>query len=524
MSLASNPWPSFEQEEQGTRTSKRNEMISNTQLKQQQPPPRYRPNPLHMPRSTSHDTGSWSNNGQSQQRQNQPTVGVVQPMNAAVVRTQTEQQHKYKALNRRHIPQVPPRNDQAAPSVKDFTAYKEQIRKQQQQQQQPASDPWKATSEQKKYYGDEFDKLPKIQDFVDGQLCLFVEGHVAKNFLLKSKLPNDSLVHIWELADIDKDGRLTLFEFALAFHFTLAKQRNFPLPERIPQRLFNDLLETEYPIIDQGEVKGDEENWEEFSEKSFSTVSSASTLPKFATNMTSKKRDGFVAPVPMRMTPSSLAARNVEMLQPLDAPAEGSMASKRKMYLELDRLPGADESSSAQSSSSSSPVSDERSTGIHESQSNLSYSSSKPLNPSGDDESHDDSMDHETLKTSPNAQKFADFPSYQNLGNGERNTPSVNSSDDSGDNEDSIHRAPSPTAVPSSDSVPPIMTSSLTSTGLAAAAADESKEREIEQVRSMVSSLKERNGRLLRLNQALSIELKDIIAERVLLEDRNATE
>ena len=82
------------------------------------------------------------------------------------------------------------------------------------------------------------------------------------------------------------------------------------------------------------------------------------------------------------------------------------------------------------------------------------------------------------------------------------------------------------------------MTSSLTSTGLAAAAADESKEREIEQVRSMVSSLKERNGRLLRLNQALSIELKDIIAERVLLEgisfllknipnfisDRNATE
>ena len=27
-------------------------------------------------------------------------------------------------------------------------------------------------------------------------------------------------------------------------------------------------------------------------------------------------------------------------------------------------------------------------------------SSSKPLNPSGDDESHDDSMDHETLKVS----------------------------------------------------------------------------------------------------------------------------
>ena len=77
-------------------------------------------------------------------------------------------------------------------------------------------------------------------------------------------------------------------------------------------------------------------------------------------------------------------------------------------------------------------------------------SSSKPLNPSGDDESHDDSMDHETLKvsffknfqililrvcqTSPNAQKFANFASYQNLATTER-TPSVNSSDESADNE-----------------------------------------------------------------------------------------
>ena len=85
--------------------------------------------------------------------------------------------------------------------------------------------------------------------------------------------------------------------------------------------------------------------------------------------MASKKLDGFVQPVPMRMTPSSMAARNVEMLQvlfcsnlkiintklkpldklSLDSPAEGTIESKRKMYLELDfRHPGADESSSAQ--------------------------------------------------------------------------------------------------------------------------------------------------------------------------------
>lgn len=58
-----------------------------------------------------------------------------------------------------------------------------------------------------------------------------------------------------------------------------------------------------------------------------------------------------------------------------------------------------------------------------------------------------------------------------------------------------------------------VMTSSATS-----ASVSEQRDREIEQVRSMVASLKERNIRLTRLNMALSIELKDIISERVLLE------
>lgn len=45
-------------------------------------------------------------------------------------------------------------------------------------------------------------------------------------------------------------------------------------------------------------------------------------------------------------------------------------------------------------------------------------------------------------------------------------------------------------------------------------------ERKIDQVRSMVDSLRERNTRLARLNQALSLELKDLISERVSLESK----
>ena len=93
------------------------------------------------------------------------------------------------------------------------------------------------------------------------------------------------MIHIWELSDIDRDGRLTKLEFSLAFHFTSARRNNFPLPEQIPNQLYNDLIGknlrvdrsakndhySENDYIEQPDNK-DDENWETFSEKSFSTV------------------------------------------------------------------------------------------------------------------------------------------------------------------------------------------------------------------------------------------------------------
>lgn len=45
-----------------------------------------------------------------------------------------------------------------------------------------------------------------------------ISGTVAKAEMLKSNLPNKILGKIWNLADIDKDGYLSLNEFALAKH------------------------------------------------------------------------------------------------------------------------------------------------------------------------------------------------------------------------------------------------------------------------------------------------------------------
>merc|ERR1719159_2286429 len=46
-----------------------------------------------------------------------------------------------------------------------------------------------------------------------------ITGQKAKPKMTESKLPSNILHKIWTLADADKDGNLTLYEYALAMHF-----------------------------------------------------------------------------------------------------------------------------------------------------------------------------------------------------------------------------------------------------------------------------------------------------------------
>jgi len=60
----------------------------------------------------------------------------------------------------------------------------------------------------------------------------------AKGKLVESKLPSSILHKIWALADADKDGALTLYEYALAKHFIKMRLDGHDLPQCLPAQLW----------------------------------------------------------------------------------------------------------------------------------------------------------------------------------------------------------------------------------------------------------------------------------------------
>lgn len=64
-----------------------------------------------------------------------------------------------------------------------------------------------------------------------------VSGAIAKQEMIKSKLPNNVLGRIWKLSDIDKDGMLDIDEWALSQHLIKVKLDGHELPNTLPDHL-----------------------------------------------------------------------------------------------------------------------------------------------------------------------------------------------------------------------------------------------------------------------------------------------
>ncbi|KAH7710200.1 EH-domain containing 1 [Aphelenchoides avenae] len=105
---------------------------------------------------------------------------------------------------------------------------------------------WVVTRERSKY-DEQFEELQPI----DGK----VSGRIAKEHMLKSKLPNSVLGKIWKLADVDKDGQLDADEFALANYLINLKLEGHELPAELPRHLVppskkNENGDSMYPPLD----------------------------------------------------------------------------------------------------------------------------------------------------------------------------------------------------------------------------------------------------------------------------------
>ncbi|KAI0933818.1 hypothetical protein AcV5_005864 [Taiwanofungus camphoratus] len=77
----------------------------------------------------------------------------------------------------------------------------------------------------------------RIFDELDKQKRGFIEGDVAVPFMLKSQLPEDVLAQVWDLSDLNNDGRLTRDGFAVAMHLIQAKLGGKDIPTSLPPTL-----------------------------------------------------------------------------------------------------------------------------------------------------------------------------------------------------------------------------------------------------------------------------------------------
>lgn len=89
---------------------------------------------------------------------------------------------------------------------------------------------WVINKEQRDYYSAQFAQL---QPDPEG----LVAGSVARTFFEKSRLPVAELRRIWQLADVTRDGALSLQEFYAAMHLVVLRRHHVPLPDVLPPSL-----------------------------------------------------------------------------------------------------------------------------------------------------------------------------------------------------------------------------------------------------------------------------------------------
>ena len=103
------------------------------------------------------------------------------------------------------------------------------------QQSTPAGEPWLITPQDKS----QFDSIFAT---VDTQNRGYITGDQAVGFFSNSRLPEEALAQIWDLADINSEGQLNRDEFAVAMYLIKQQRSKTTGREVLPQQLPPNLI------------------------------------------------------------------------------------------------------------------------------------------------------------------------------------------------------------------------------------------------------------------------------------------
>ncbi|KAI0747860.1 hypothetical protein C8Q80DRAFT_1353774 [Daedaleopsis nitida] len=111
-------------------------------------------------------------------------------------------------------------------------------------QPQATGPPWDVTPQEKA-------GSDRIFDGLDAQKRGYIEGDVAVPFMLQSHLPEDVLAQVWDMADLNNDGRLTREGFAVAMHLIQGQLAGKEIPSTIPLSLIPPSMRGSVPPAPQ---------------------------------------------------------------------------------------------------------------------------------------------------------------------------------------------------------------------------------------------------------------------------------
>lgn len=160
---------------------------------------------------------------------------------------------------------------------------------------------WTITPEQREYYTNQFRSLQPDTNAL-------LAGTIARMFFEKSRLPVAELRKIWQLADVTKDGALSLQEFNTAMHLVVLRRNHIPLPQVLPPELTPD--KPKPPSASpppEPETKETAKEWTKFIDSPTSSINSPGPKPvNFDFQKATVEKDPKILhPVPLRLTPDT---------------------------------------------------------------------------------------------------------------------------------------------------------------------------------------------------------------------------